>query len=60
MMAVVEHHAGAVERYMSTVSPGPRVPWRHASFAVLGHSQSVGSLARLCSKNGNCNRRASR
>jgi hypothetical protein len=36
MMAVIEQHAGAMEGYLSTVSPGPCVPWRDASFAVLG------------------------
>jgi hypothetical protein len=36
MMAVSEQRAGAVERYLSTALPGPCVPWRDASFAVLG------------------------
>jgi hypothetical protein len=67
MMAVIEQRDGAVERYLRTASPAPCVPWLDASFAVLGlevtgpvHPQSVGSLARLCSKNGDCNRRAYR
>jgi DNA polymerase III subunit epsilon len=36
MMAVIEQRAGAAERYLRTASPAPYVPWRDASFAVLG------------------------
>ena len=36
MMLVTERHSGAVERYLRTASPAPSVPWREASFAVLG------------------------
>jgi DNA polymerase III subunit epsilon len=36
MMAVIEQRAGAVERYLRTAPPAPCVPWRDASFAVLG------------------------
>jgi hypothetical protein len=61
MMAVIEQHAGAVERYLSTVSPGPCVPWRDASFAVLAaQGDRSRPLAGLCLKNEDCNRRASR
>jgi hypothetical protein len=74
-----------VERYQRTTSPAPCVPWRDASFAVLGlevtgpdpENDTIGSVAwvpvergraiigaacetTLCSKNGDCNRRAAR
>jgi DNA polymerase III subunit epsilon len=36
MMVAIERHSGAVERYLRTASVAPCVPWREASFAVLG------------------------
>jgi DNA polymerase-3 subunit epsilon len=35
-MAAVEHHPAAVDLYLQTPPPAPSVPWREASFAVLG------------------------
>ncbi len=35
-MAHVLHHSEAVDVYLQTAPPGPSVPWREASFAVLG------------------------
>jgi len=32
MMAVIEQRAAAVERYLSTVSPGPCDPWRDGDY----------------------------
>jgi DNA polymerase-3 subunit epsilon len=35
-MAVFEHHSVAADGYRRTAPPAPSVPWREASFAVLG------------------------
>jgi DNA polymerase III subunit epsilon len=53
MMVVIERHSAAVERYLRTALPAPSVPWREASFAVLGlevtgpdpEHDEIGSLA---------------
>jgi DNA polymerase-3 subunit epsilon len=53
MMVVIDHHAGAVEGYLRTAPPASSLPWRQASFAVLGieasgpdpHSDQLVSVA---------------
>jgi DNA polymerase III subunit epsilon len=35
-MAVLERHSAVVERYLRTAPPASSLPWRQASFAVLG------------------------
>jgi DNA polymerase-3 subunit epsilon len=36
MMAILQRHSEAVEAYLRTAPPASHLPWRQASFAVLG------------------------
>jgi DNA polymerase III subunit epsilon len=52
-MAVLERHFEVVEGYLQTAPPAPSLPWRQASFAVLGleatgpepHRDEIASIA---------------